>query len=70
MYVPPSAPILAGQTLQMLEIPPIRADSAGTIGRAERLVEPLEAVVIRVDRQSFASAGQVGVAVQFSQTLA
>jgi hypothetical protein len=70
MFVPPQTPLRAGQSLQILELPPLSPEPGGPAAKSTPLAQPLEAVVIRVDRSQLASAGQIGVAVRFAETLA
>ena len=64
MYVPPDAPLRAGQGIRFLELPQ-------SLGGATlpKLQLPLDAAILRVDREALAATGQIGIAVRFDPAL-
>ena len=69
MYVPPDAPLRAGQTIRLLDLPGRQHVCEGPSEASEDPLAPLDAVVIRVDRSALARDGKVAIAARFDQSL-
>ena len=58
MYVPVTAPVRAGQAVYV--------DLAGIGGRQVTGVGPVQATIVRVDREQMTSKGYLGIGVRFA----